>query len=457
MIQAAGPVRPLQFLKSEFQSYSTERMSGRVLAVNGPLIRAHFPGAGLGDICSIGSLPKIFAQVVAFNESTVFLAPFSEIRGLSAGTRVEKEPLVVQASLPDKNPGLVIDSLGIPLRRNSSDSATGSHELDLFAPAPEALRRTPIKEQLITGVRSIDVLCGIGYGQRIGLFAAPGLGKSTLLGMLARNAAVDICVIALVGERGREVPEFLEHLGPSGLARSVVVAATSDQPPLKRSLCAATATAVAEHYRSRGKKVLLLVDSLTRTARAIRDVSLAAGEMPIRQGLTSSVYSELPRLIERSGNDSRGSITAIYSLLDTSEYELDPLAEEAKSLLDGHISLDSHVAANGVRPAIDFTRSISRCAQNFCDQRMTEDKTFLLRLMKRLKSDKNIALIGGEPDSELSAAIKHEADIQSFLNQGKNDIVDYKSGHEDFTALLNRIRATLEALECRESSSKPHS
>jgi flagellum-specific ATP synthase len=399
---------------------SITSISGKVSGIVGQTILAKLPHACLGDICSviIDEKKKIMAQVVSFNEENIFLAPFSDIRGISPGTKVIKEMGNFNVSTPALEGGIVIDALGNVLYRQSTSNSNTKIDLDLFRPAPDPLSRKAVNKQLVTGIKSIDSLCAIGYGQRLGLFASAGLGKSTLLGMLARSADTDINVIALTGERGREVGEFIEQvLGKEGLSKSIIVVATSDKPALQRSLAAITATAIAEHHRSLGKNVLLLVDSLTRMARAIRDVSLAAGELPIRQGLTSSVYSELPKLIERAGNDDRGSITAIYTLLDNSEYESDPLAEEVKSLLDGHICLDSQVAASGIRPAIDFTRSISRCLNNLLNEEGLEARNLIIKILSKIKKEKDLILMGGTADQELQACLETEKDLSSFLNQ----------------------------------------
>ncbi len=404
---------------------SMTTVDGRVIGIKGQTILAKLPQARLGDICSVSLAEgkKTFAQIVSFDENVIYLAPFSDIRGIEPGSKVHKEQAKFAVKIPDVSGGLVIDALGNILKTLSP--ATGKTKeigLKVFNTAPNPLSRKPVNRKLITGVKSIDTLCSIGYGQRLGLFAAAGVGKSTLLGMLARGADVDVTVIALTGERGREVLEFIEHsLGEEGLKKSIVVVATSDQPAMQRSMAALTATAIAEHFRSQGKNVLLLVDSLTRMARAIRDVSLAAGELPIRQGLTSSVYSELPKLIERAGNDQNGSITAIYTLLDSSEYEHDPLSEEVKSLLDGHICLDNQVASKGIRPAVDFTHSISRCAGNLLNHNELEYKNILIAAISKLKKEKDLITMGGIPDSELKAAMAIEKDIVNFLNQTVND------------------------------------
>lgn len=435
---------------------STQSIShGSVLAVRGPIVIAKLPQASIGDICQIRTSVglEIQCQVVTFEKDLISLAPFDELCGISPGNVVINKSERAQILIPNDCRGLVMDSLGRSISSDQFKADTISSKdlsltkLKLYSPAPAPLSRSPMKQIMPTGVRSIDTLCTIAYGQRIGLLAGPGLGKSTLLGMIARNAEVDVVVVALVGERGREVQEFVHQtLGDIGMARTVLVVETSEKPAMKRALAAVTATAIAEHYRAKGMKVLLLVDSLTRMARAIRDVSLSAGELPIRQGLTPSVYSELPKLIERAGCDSNGSITAIYTLLDTSEYELDPLAEEVKSLLDGHISLDSAVAQSGIRPAIDFTRSISRLNFQLHDAHFLERQKLILKMYSRIKKDKDILLLGGAPDDELKAFLTLENELREFLNQNHENKFDISQSLQSLHSLSELIRRSISAI-----------
>ena len=431
----------LSDLQNEVSKLETADISGKVVGIRGPAILAKFPRARLGDICSIeiGSAQKIYAQVVSFNDNHIYLAPFSELRGIYPGAPVKKERMNFKVPLSDEGGGLIIDATGNILQR-SEETVKSVFEINFNQESPDPLARAAISQQLATGIKSIDTLCGIGYGQRIGLFAAAGLGKSVLMGMLARNAQVDVNVIALVGERGREIPEFISNtLGAAGLKKSVIVTAASDRPALQRSMAAYTATSIAEFYRNRGKKVLLLVDSLTRMARAIRDVSLAAGELPIRQGLTASVYSELPKLLERAGNNETGSITAVYTLLDSSENEPDPLADEVKSLLDGHISLGSHIANQGIRPAVDFTRSVSRCMQNISTGANLAISEKIRKIIARLKKDKDLIMLGGEPDTELKACMRVEAELLSFLNQESEDKISLSQSFSEAKSIVEKF------------------
>ena len=306
---------------------------GRVIGIQSGLIEAEIPFASLGDLCSLKSGNKFIpCKVVSFNRSKTLLAPFDDTLGIGPMDTVISNSSTPSISLPENPIGMILNAFGTPLDKSLDNIK--NIKRNLVSSPPNVLSRKVIDKPFITGITAIDSLCTLGKGQRIGLMASAGVGKSTLLGMIAKNAQVDVTVIALVGERGREVNEFIQDiLGPEGLAKSVLVVTTSDESAVRRSIAASTATSIAEMYRSQGKNVLLLVDSITRTARAIRDLSLVAGELPVRQGYTPSVYSELPKLFERAGNDEHGSITAIYTVLTPSEDDLDPLGEEIKSLL----------------------------------------------------------------------------------------------------------------------------
>jgi type III secretion protein N (ATPase) len=313
--------------------------------------------------------------------------------------------------------GKIVDAFGHPLAE-SNWVLRGAQRVTLEASPPPALSRRPIEGILETGVRSIDSFTPLGYGQRIGLFAPAGIGKSTLLGMLARNAKVDVCVIALVGERGREVRELIDHdLGPTAMTDCVLVVSTSDEPPLVRGLAALTATRIAEHFRDQGLEVLLLVDSLTRTARAWRESALATGEPAVRQGYPASVFTALPRLLERAGGGIRGSITAIYTVLTQPDLTGDVLEDEIRSILDGHLVMDSALAESGVRPAIHPLKSLSRLESRLASRAEREITMRCRRLMSRFERDRELILLGGSPDPELAAAMAIEPCIRDFMRQ----------------------------------------
>jgi FliI/YscN family ATPase len=451
-----GAMLYLTQLKSEKLQANGARARGNVVSVRGQSIIARLPGASIGDMCTIALRGgrELRAQVVSFSEELITLAPFDSINGLEPGAQVISSGSSPKLSISRDPRGQVLDALGMQMslpdnlfsfNENSneqitqqitqrskqysglipdglvSDRSLEAEELlslDLHAAPPAALTRKALTETLWTGVKAIDLCNTLAYGQRVGLFASAGVGKSTLLGMLARNAQVDVSVIALIGERGREVSEFIQHsLGPEGLKKSVLVVSTSDESATRRMQAAYTATAIAEHFRSQGKRVLLLVDSLTRMARAIREVSLAAGELPVRQGYTPTVYSELPKLLERAGSSAHGSISAVYTVLADSSAEMDPLADEIKSILDGHIVLSRDLAARGIRPAIDLTQSVSRLFDQLHGKEALAQRNTIKRLVARLKKDKDLVMLGGEADPELRACLELEPLLEKLLTQ----------------------------------------
>jgi FliI/YscN family ATPase len=326
------------------------------------LIRASLPGAQVGELCLIRprrSLRELRAEVVGFDDGKVILMPLGEIQDVGMGAEVITTGASLTVRVGEGLIGRVLDGLGEPA--DGKGPVKGGQEYPVMARPPDALRRQRVVNLFETGVRAIDGVLTVGQGQRLGIFAAAGVGKSTLLGMLARNTEADINVIALVGERGREVRDFIDQdMGASGMSRSVVVVATSNEPSLVRMKAAYVATAIAEYFRDQGKRVLLLMDSVTRFARALREVGLAAGETPASKGFPPSVFSELPKLLERTGNSERGSITAFYTVLVEGDDMTEPVADETRSILDGHIVLSRAIAAAGQYPAIDINQSISR-------------------------------------------------------------------------------------------------
>ena len=336
---------------------------GRVENVVGLTIESAGPEAKLGDLCRIypadKQLPPIMSEVVGFKERKTLLMPYENTEGIGIGCIVEntKEPLSVQVG--EILLGQVLDGLG---RSNQQDFTTQGVNYPIEAPPPDAMAREIIDEVLPLGVKAVDGLMTVGKGQRIGIFAGSGVGKSTLMGMFARNTKADINVIALIGERGREVREFIERdLGPEGMKRSVVVVATSDKSALERKKAAQTATAIAEYFRDQGKDVLLMMDSLTRFSMAQREIGLASGEPPVSRGYPPSVYSEMPKLLERAGRSDKGSITGLYTVLVDGDDFNEPITDTARSILDGHIMLSRKLVHRNHYPAIDVLQSISRC------------------------------------------------------------------------------------------------
>lgn len=421
---------------------------GQVISIKNGLIAAQLPFATLGDLCTINVRGRepLLASVVSFAGGITSLAPFGTLDGLYPGAEVQCMGAPPKIAVGDHLLGQVIDPFGNPLRLMSPPEKQRVVLRELNALPPPATKRSPINTQLTTGIRSIDSLCPIGYGQRVAVIAAAGTGKSTLLSMLARNADVDVVVIGLIGERGREVNDFLEEsLGQEGLSKAVVVVATSDETAMRRVVAPLTATAVAEHFRDKGLRVLLLLDSLTRTARAIREVGLAAGEVPVRGGYTPSVYSELPRLLERAGTAQRGSITAFYTLLSGGQNDDDPLAEEVKSLLDGHLVLRSEMVQRGVRPAMDPLHSISRLTGRFLDSKTLSAREKVISAMERLRRDRDLILMGGPGDEELRHLISKEGDIYSFLNQSLHT----KENLRQTMKFLSHLSSSLSTHEAR--------
>ena len=336
---------------------------GKVVNVVGLTIESNGPDAKLDDLCRIivdkDENRFIMAEVIGFKDGKTLLMPFETTEGIGSGCIVENMGYPLSVSVGDDMLGLTLDGLGRPID-GSEYIGTDTYRID--APSPDPLSREIITEPLPLGVKAVDGLITLGKGQRIGIFAGSGVGKSTLLGMFARNTKADINVIALIGERGREVREFIERdLGEEGMKRSVLVVATSDKPALVRRKAAQTATAIAEYFRDQGNDVLLMMDSLTRFSMAQREIGLASGEPPVTRGYPPSVYAEMPKLLERAGNSDKGSITGLYTVLVDGDDFNEPITDTARSILDGHIMLDRKLGHKNHYPAIDVLQSISRC------------------------------------------------------------------------------------------------
>jgi flagellum-specific ATP synthase len=337
-------------------------IAGKVTRVSGIIVEATLPAVTVGTACEIrlAGGKTLNAEVVGFAKNRVLLMPFGDVAGIGEGCLVWPRSAGADIPVGDALLGRVVDAAMRPV--DGGPAPVLAHRVPLYAPPPPAMTRRRISRPLVMGIRSLDACLTCGEGQRVGIMAGPGIGKSVLMGMLARGAAADVIVVGLVGERGREVREFVERdLGSSGLRRSVVVVATADEPPLGRVRAAVAATAVAEYFRGKGKKVLLLIDSLSRVAMAQREIGLAAGEPPTARGYPPSVFAALPRLVERAGNDAgQGSITAMYTVLAEGDDLGDPFVDAARAALDGHIVLSRKLADAGHYPAIDVLASISR-------------------------------------------------------------------------------------------------
>lgn len=418
------------------------RRSGRVLAISGQSIEAQGPDVSIGDVCEISlahTSAKLLAEVVGMRPGRIVLMPYGDLRGVAAGCRVDAGGQVPGIGVGSKLLGRVIDAFGVPI--DGGPPLAPSTSRSLHAAPINPLSRPRIGTLLQTGVRAIDTMLPLGSGQRMGIFAGSGVGKSTLLGMLARDVQADVNVIALIGERGREVREFVEkQLGEQGLARSVVVVATSDQPALVRTRAAYAATAIAEHFREQGKQVLLMMDSITRFAMARREIGLAAGEPPTARGYTPSVFSDIPALCERCGTtDSGGAITALYTVLVEGDDFNEPISDIVRATLDGHIMLSRELAHEGHFPAIDVLQSTSRLASDLVDR---DDQRLMLTVMELLATyQRNRQMVDmGAYRSGSNAAIDRAIELHPALNAILRQSVQESTARNDAMA---RLRAAV--------------
>ena len=400
-------------------------MRGRVSKAVGMVIEATGIQAHVGELCELVTPgePPLLAEVVGFHQHTAILTPLGSTTGLSALTEVVPTGRGHDCPVGPALLGRVLDALGRPL---DDKGPLGPHERAPVQREPvRPLARRPIDHALATGIRAIDGLLTLGVGQRIGVFSPPGVGKSTLLGMLARGSTADVNVVVLVGERGREVQEFIQqNLGAAGLARTVVVVSTSDRPPMERIKSAYAGTTIAEHFRDRGAKVLLLVDSLTRFARAQREIGLASGEPPTRRSYPPSIFSMLPQLLERAGQGAVGSMTAVYTVLTEGDEENDPIAEEVRSILDGHIVLSRKLAAANQFPAIDVPASVSRVMTNVVSAEHGAAAARWRSLMARYQELELLIQIGEyRPGGDAVAdhAVRLRESMQAFLAQAPGE------------------------------------
>lgn len=414
---------------------------GRITEIVGMLIRAVVPNVRMGEVCLIKREGEpLIAEVVGFTKEEVFLSPLGEMQGVGPSSEVIPTRLPLQIKVGPQLLGRVLDGLGNPLDTETKGELQCEETYSIINPPPDPLKRQMIEEPIPVGIRALDGVLTCGRGQRIGIFAAAGGGKSTTLGMIARYAQADVNVISLIGERGREVREFIENdLGEEGLARSVIVVSTSDQAAQLRLNAAYVGTAIAEYFRDQGKTVILMMDSVTRFARALREVGLAAGEPPARAGYTPSVFATLPRLLERSGNSDKGSITAFYTILVAGDDMNEPVADEVRSILDGHIILSSELARQYHYPAIDILGSVSRILPAVT----TEEHRKLIGQVREVLADykKNELLIRiGEykPGSDKGAdfAIKYIDKVNRFLKQKVNEKCTFEETMEQLQLLF---------------------
>lgn len=421
----------------------TFKKLGRVVRVVGLMIESQGPESSIGDVCHIhlnntGREDSVIkAEVVGFKEEIVILMPYTNIRDISSGCLVESlgKPLEIKVGMSLM--GKVLDSMGNPI--DNSMLPRGLTTVRTEQDPPNALTRPPISEKLSVGVKAIDGMLTVGKGQRVGIFAGSGVGKSTLLGMIARNTTADLNVIALIGERGREVREFIERdLGPEGMSRSIVVATTSDQPALMRIKGAFTATAIAEYFRDKGMNVMLMMDSVTRVAMAQREIGLAVGEPPATRGYTPSVFAILPKLLERTGTNEYGSITAFYTVLVDGDDMNEPIADAVRGILDGHIVLDRTLANKGQYPAINVLKSVSRLMNHIAEPEHVKSAERLRELYYTYDKSEDLINIGAYKrgtSKEIDQAIEFEPLITNFLKQGFKDNISIEDSIAELVSL----------------------
>lgn len=427
------PIKKIN-LKPYFEAVrqaSLYQVKGKVKELTGLIVRAVVPNVRVGELCyiKIQNLDKaIKAEVVGFKDNDVLLMPLGELEGIGPGNDVVPTGDCLRVPVGKNLLGRILDGLGDPVDEEKKGPLETQESYPVHNHPPDPLKRRRITQSISVGIKAIDSVLTTGEGQRVGLFAAAGVGKSTLMGMIARNTEAEINVICLVGERGRELRDFLEQdLGEEGLSRSVVVCATSDQPSLVRAKAAYVATAIAEYFRDKNYKVLLMMDSVTRFARALREIGLALGEPPARQGFTPSVFSTLPKLLERSGNSDKGSITAFYTVLVEGDDMTEPVADEVRSILDGHIILSRALANEGHYPAIDVSQSISRVMINIVPEEQMYAARKLNEVVANYEKERDLILIGAYESGsnpQVDYAIEKIEEVKTFLKQGIKEKID---------------------------------
>lgn len=413
------------------------KINGRVRMVVGLLIESIGPPARVGEICAIRysrTEPPLPAEVAGFRDEHVLLMPLSDASRIQPGSEVIPTRQVASVAVGEQLLGRVLDGIGEPI--DGKPPLALLERYPIHREAPSALERPPLQTALSLGVRALDALLTCALGQRIGIFAGSGVGKSTLMGMIARSTSADVNVMALIGERGREVREFIEEsLGEEGLQRSVIVVATSDKPAIVRRRAALTATAIAEYFRDQGKNVMLMMDSLTRLAMAQREIGLAAGEPPATRGYTPSVFALMPGLLERAGTSSQGSITGIYTVLIDADDMNDPIADTARAILDGHIVLSRTLAEKGHYPPIDVLASLSRVMPNVVTPEHRQAATELRKLLAAYRDAEDLIQIGAYQTGSnpvVDRAVERMNAVNEFLQQTREE-------HSDFEETVERL------------------
>lgn len=424
----------------ELLDKSYEKKLGKVVKVVGLTIESIGPDASLNDLCVIISkdqTQKIMAEVVGFKDDRILLMPYDNVEGVGVGSTVECTNAPLAIPVGDELLGTTVDGLGNPI---DGSELFLKERYPVEAMPPDPLQRELIDEVLPLGVKAVDAMITVGKGQRIGIFAGSGVGKSTLLGMFARNTKADINVIALIGERGREVREFIERdLGEEGMKRSVVIVATSDKPALIRNKAAKTATAVAEYFRDQGKDVLLMMDSLTRFSMAQREIGLASGEPPVSRGYPPSVYAQMPKLLERAGKSVVGSITGLYTVLVDGDDFNEPITDTARSILDGHIMLSRKLAHKNHYPAIDILQSISRVMSSIATSEHKQASNRLKNVLATYTEAEDLINIGAYKsgsNKNIDYAISYIDRVNDFLMQDVNEKFEFKDIVENLSEMF---------------------
>lgn len=432
------------FIKYLNQVKQTETIhfTGSVIRVRGMLIESRGPQAIIGELCTIeisSTGAKLLAEVVGLDNKTVQLMAYGDTTGIEIGSTVVSSGSVLKVGVSDKLLGRVLDATGKAYDKKG-EIATDTF-YPVVAPPPSPLDRRPVQERIVTGVRAIDSLLAVGKGQRLGIFAGSGVGKSTILGMIARNTNADVNVIALIGERGREVIDFIQRdLGEDGLKRSVVITATSDQSPLSRIRGAYTATAIAEYFRDQGKDVMLMFDSVTRFARAQREIGLAIGEPPAQRGYTPSVFETLPKLLERSGTSPKGTITGFYTVLVDGDDMDEPISDTVRGILDGHIVLSRNLAQAYHFPAIDILASISRLSKRVSGEQTQKAVATIRRLMATYAESEDMITVGAYQkgtNANIDKAIDAHPEIDNFLMQEESEHTNISETLQGLGTLAN--------------------
>ncbi|WP_077072481.1 type III secretion system ATPase SctN [Mailhella massiliensis] len=413
-------------LEEAVQTTTPVEVRGRVEQVVGTIIRAVVPGVKVGELCILRNPWENFqlkAEVVGFVRNVALLSPLGSCQGVSPATEVIPTGEILSVPVGEELLGRVLDGLGQPM--DGGPALKTRHHYPVFAEAPNPMTRKIISRPLTLGLRSLDGMLTCGEGQRMGIFAAAGGGKSTLLSSIIKGCSAEVCVLALIGERGREVREFIEHdLGPEGRKKAVLVVSTSDRSSMERLKAAYTSTAIAEYFRDQGKSVLLMMDSVTRFGRAQREIGLAAGEPPTRRGFPPSVFSELPKLMERAGNSDKGSITALYTVLVEGDDMTEPIADETRSILDGHIVLSRKLAARNHYPAIDVQASVSRVMNAIVSKEHKKAAQRLRQILAKFAEVELLVQIGEYKkgaDKEADDALAHIDKVNAFLKQGLDE------------------------------------